>query len=168
MECVLFRHGIAVDREDWSRTESERPLTAKGLERTAEAASGLRWLDLEVTHLLSSPLVRAVETAKVIRESVRVAGEIQVRDELLPEAPPDILPTLLSGFPPEACVICVGHEPHLSAAAGVLLFGKPVDSFTLKKAGACCIVFATAPKAGAGVLRWWLTPAQLRRLGRKG
>ena len=167
MDCVLFRHGIAVGREVWDGPEPERPLTPKGTEKTRQAAAGLVRVVNTPTHLLSSPFARAMETAKVIRDEFRLRTEIQVCDELTPDSPPDKLFAVLAGFPQDACVVCVGHEPHLGEAAGIMLFAKPTTGLSLKKAGACCIEFEKFPRGGQGALRWWLTPAQLRSL-RKG
>lgn len=163
MDCLLFRHGIAVEREDWEGQEAERPLTRKGAEKAREAAVGLRRLDIAPTHLLSSPLTRALETAKLVGEVFRL-GDVKVCDELLPDAPPDKLFPLLASLPEDACAICVGHEPHLGLAAGFMLFGRPATGLPLKKAGVCCIRFEDGLKAGKGTLRWWLTPDQLRKL----
>lgn len=165
MDCVLFRHGIAVDREDWDREDADRPLTPKGAARTREAAAGLLWLDVAPTHILASPYLRAQETAKVVREAMRLKAEIKVCEELRPEAPPDKLLAVLATMPEKACVLCVGHEPHLGEAAGVMLFGKPAAGLFLKKAGGCLIRFEGVPKAGRGQLAWWLGPGPLRRLG---
>lgn len=164
MDCVLIRHGIAVEREDWKGQESQRPLTPKGLERTREAASGLRRLDLAPTHLFSSPFVRAVETARVIRDEFRLREEIQMCEELLPDAPPEAFLAILNSLPDDACALFVGHEPNLGRGAGLMLAGKPIHGLPMKKAGACCVRFEGAPKAGQGLLQWWLTPAQLRKL----
>jgi phosphohistidine phosphatase len=162
MDCILFRHGIAVDRQDWDGDEEERPLTPKGVEKTRQAAAGLLHLDLAPTILLASPFIRTMETAKLIRETFHLRGDIQQCAELVPDAPPDKLFPVLSSLPPDACVICVGHEPHLGWAAGLMLFGKPVTALTFKKAGACCVRFEEEPRPGAGLLRWWMAPAQLR------
>lgn len=167
MDCILFRHGIAVEPEEWKGAEVQRPLTPKGAERVREGAAGLVRLGVEPTHILSSPLLRAFDTAKLIRDKLRTNLEIRICDELVPDASPDKLLPLLTGLPEEACVICVGHEPHLGEAAGVLLFGRPAAGLSLKKAGACCIRFAGAPKNGQGTLRWWLTPSQLRTLAER-
>lgn len=166
MECILFRHGIAVDREKWDGPDSERPLTPKGADKTRQAAAGLLHLEVAPTHLLTSPYMRARETAKLVRDALEFQPEIQVCDELLPNAPADKLLVLLNSLSQDACVICVGHEPHLGEAAGVVLFGEAVSGLSLKKAGACCFFFDEAPKAGKGTLLWWLTPSQLRALGR--
>ena len=164
MDCILFRHGIAVEPGEWKGSEAQRPLTPKGAERVREGAAGLVRLDVVPTHILSSPLLRAFDTAKIIRDALRLRLEIRICDELVPDASPDKLLPLLAALPGEACVLCVGHEPHLGEAAGVLLFGRPVAGLSLKKAGACNIRFEGPPKAGPGMLRWWLTPSQLRKL----
>ncbi len=166
MDCILFRHGIAMDPSEWDGPEPERPLTAKGQEKTKKAVAGLLALDVVPTHLLTSPFVRARDTAKLIREGLPQRIELQERDELLPDARPDKLIQLLDSLPSNTCVICVGHEPHLGELAGWLVFGKPMPGLALKKAGACCIGFEGAPKPGQGQLRWWLTPAQFRQLGK--
>jgi phosphohistidine phosphatase len=165
MECILFRHGIATDREEWDGPDSQRPLTVKGAEKTRQAAAGLVRVKLAPTHVLSSPFLRAKETAKLVGDAFRLRGELQLCDELLPDSPPDKLLVLLSSLPEQACVICVGHEPHLGEAAGLMLFGEPVPALSFKKAGACSIRFDAAPKVGRGTLRWCLTPSQLRDLG---
>ena len=164
MQCVLFRHGIAVDREEWNGEDAQRPLTSKGEKRAKEAAEGLLRLKMVPTHIVSSPYLRASETAKILKQICRSRPELQVRDELLPEADPEKLIQFLAALPEEACVVCVGHEPHLGEAAGVMLFGKPVAGVSLKKAGACLIHFDESPKGGRGQLQWWLTPGQLRSL----
>ncbi len=164
MDCVLFRHGLAVERTEWSGRDADRPLTDKGRTRTRQAASGLMRLDLAPLHLLSSPFVRAHDTAKLLHEAFRLKGEIRLCDELLPGAAPDKLFPLLESFPADACVICVGHEPHLSETAGVMLFGEPAACLSLKKAGACLIHFDGIPKPGRGHLQWWLGPGLLRAL----
>jgi len=164
MDCVLIRHGIAVDREDWKGQEAQRPLTPKGIERTREVVTGLLRLELAPTHLLSSPFARALDTAKLLREVFRMRTEVLLCDELLPDAPPDKLFPVLASLPEEAYVVCVGHEPNLGQAAGFMLAGKPVAGLSLKKAGVCCIRFDDVPRAGEGILRWWMMPSQLRKL----
>ena len=167
MDCVLLRHGIAVERDEWEGSDADRPLTERGEKRVAQAATGLSRLHLQPTHVLSSPLIRAIETAKIAHSSLRVRAEIQIVDELLPDAPPNRLLSILHDLPPESCVVCIGHEPQLGMAASVLLSGRASASFPLKKAGACLIELPIPVKPGRGVLRWWLTPSQLRAMGKR-
>lgn len=166
MDCYLFRHGIAVGRDEWAGPDEERPLTHGGADKTCEALRGLLRLDVAPTHLWSSPYVRANETAELARDVLTIRGEIRIVHDLTPDADPEKLLPLLADLPPDAAVLCVGHEPHLSAAAGVMLFGMPVPALSLKKAGACCIRFDDRPAPRSGSLRWWLMPNQLRRLGK--
>jgi phosphohistidine phosphatase len=168
MDCVLLRHGIAVERDEWEGPDADRPLTEKGKRRVSEVAVGLKWLDVQPTHVLSSPLIRAIETAKIAHSSLRVRSAVHIVDELLPDALPDRLLSILRDLPPESCVLCVGHEPQLGMAASVLLSGRATASFPLKKAGACLIELSIPTKPGRGVLRWWLTPDQLRVIGKRG
>ena len=165
MDCLLLRHGIAVERDEWDGPDADRPLTERGATRVGRVAVGLKRLDVQPTHVLSSPLIRAIETAKIVHRSLRIRSAVRIVDALLPDASPDRLLSILRDLPPESCVLCVGHEPQLGVAASVLLSGRASASFPLKKAGACLIELAIPAKPGRGVLRWWLTPAQLRDIG---
>ncbi len=167
MDCVLFRHGIAAERDEWEGSDADRPLTERGAKRVAQAAVGLSRLDVQPTYILSSPLVRAIETAKIAHSSLRVRTAVRIVDELLPDAPPNRLLSILHEIPPESCVLCIGHEPHLGMVASVLLSGRTSASFPLKKAGACQIELSALVKPGQGLLRWWLTPSQLRAIGKR-
>jgi phosphohistidine phosphatase len=164
MNCILFRHGIAVERDEWKGADGDRPLTEKGKQRVREVAAGLSRLDVQPTLVWSSPLIRALETAKIVQRLLHVRAAVEVVEALLPDAPPDRLLSILHDLPPESCVLCVGHEPHLGLAAAVLLTGKPSQAFPFKKAGACLIELSVPVKPGRGVLRWWLPPGQLRNL----
>jgi phosphohistidine phosphatase len=167
MDCILFRHGIALDRQDWDGQEALRPLTPEGKKKTRKALAGLRRIGVVPTHIFSSPLARALETAQLARQTFAMRGDILIRDALLPDAPPDELLAVLAALPEDACVICVGHEPHLGAVACVMLFGKTDGGLALKKAGSCSVSFDAKPRAGRGTLNWWLTPVQLRTLASK-
>jgi len=167
MDCVLLRHGIAVERDEWEGADADRPLTERGAKRVAQVAAGLKRLGIEPTHLFSSPLVRAVETAKLLQASLQVQAPLTTVEALSPDAAPEGLLSVLLGVPPEAVVLCVGHEPHLGLVAAVMLAGKPSTSFPFKKAGACLIELSMPVKPSRGTLRWWMGPAQLRALGKK-
>jgi phosphohistidine phosphatase len=167
MECVLLRHGIAVEREEWSGHDSDRPLTERGAKRVAQVASGLKWLEVQPTHIYSSSLIRAIETADILQTTLSIPNAVTRVDELLPDAMPENLLALFRDLPDKSCVLCVGHEPHLGLAASVMLAGKPSTAFPFKKAGACMIELPSPPKIGRGVLRWWMEPGQLKALGKK-
>jgi len=167
MDCVLFRHGIAVEHEEWDGPDTDRPLTERGVKRVSQVAAGLRWLEVQPTYIFSSPLVRALETADILQASMNIASAIKRVEELLPDANPERLLAVFRDLPPECTVLCVGHEPHLGLAASMILTGKQSSAFPFKKAGACLIELPEPPKVGRGVLRWWMEPGQLRALGKK-
>jgi phosphohistidine phosphatase len=167
MDCVLLRHGIAVERDEWEGPDTDRPLTERGAKRVAQVAAGLSRIGVRPTHVFSSPLIRAIETAKIVHRSLRVRSAVQIVDALLPDAPPNQLLSVMQDLPSESCVLCIGHEPHLGLAASVMLSGRATASFPMKKAGACLIELPMPVKPGRGILRWWLTPSQLRTMGKK-
>ncbi len=166
MDCLLMRHGIAVERDEWKGLEADRPLTERGAKRVVQVAAGLNRLGVQPTHVFSSPLIRAIETAKIVHRLLRVRSAVQIVDELLPDAPPDRLLSILHDLQPETCVLYIGHEPQLGIAASCMLSGRATASFPMKKAGACLIELPIPVKPGRGVLRWWLKPSQLRAMGR--
>lgn len=166
MECLLFRHGIAVGRDEWKGEDAHRPLTEKGRHRTRQVAEGLAALKIKPSLILTSPFIRAHETADVLHRALDIKAAARICDELIPESPPDKVFPLLATVPQDACVVCVGHDPLLSDIAGLMLFGKPVAGLALRKAGACLIHFEDSPKAGRGQLEWWMLPSQLRALGK--
>ena len=67
MDCLLMRHGIAVDMEDWPELDGTRPLTAQGCKKVRQVAPGLAAMGLPTTHLLPSLLTRARRTAATFK-----------------------------------------------------------------------------------------------------
>jgi len=167
MDCILVRHGIAVERDEWDGADAGRPLTERGAKRVAQVAAGLKRLDVRPVYIFSSPLVRAVETARILCTVLALSDSVSQVPELAPDAEPSRILTFFRKLPPDSCVLCVGHEPHLGLLAGVLLTGKPSPSFRFKKAGACMIGLPAPLQIGHGVLQWWMGPGQLRILGKK-
>lgn len=164
MDCLFFRHGIAIERQAWNGREQDRPLTKKGADRALQSGRGLFNLRFAPTHILSSPLARARETAAILQPLARSKPNIRVCAELDPTAAPRALFSLFDSLPSDSVVLCFGHEPHLSTTAGILLTGKPCSGLSLKKAGACLIHLENSVRPGTGRLEWWLTAAQLRAL----
>jgi len=168
MDCLLMRHGIAVDPEAWDGAEEDRPLTKKGKARVRQAAAGLATLTCAPTHLFSSPCVRAYDTAKLLCTEVCPALDVEICQELVAGVAAEPFFSFLRSLPSESTVICVGHEPLLGDVAGMLLSGHSIPGLWFKKAGAALIHLPDGPKPGRGILRWWLQPKQLRILGLLG
>ncbi|MDH5640045.1 MAG: histidine phosphatase family protein [Nitrospira sp.] len=162
-----MRHGIAVEPEEWTGSDEDRPLTKKGKRRTGQVVAGLAVLGYKPTRLFSSPFVRAYDTAKLLRAVVCPTLKIETRNELAVGASPEQVLSFLSSVQTEPLVICVGHEPLLSEVAGILLCGQSTPDLSFKKAGAALIHLPDSLKPGRGILRWWLQPRQLRALGKQ-
>ena len=167
MHCLLFRHGIAESPNIWPGDEYSRPLTKEGITKTEQAAKGLKAIGVEPTHILCSPLTRTQQTAEIARHILKISVNIETTPELVYDQSPMLLFPILQTLPPEAIVMCVGHEPHLGQTAALMLFGNNSPSLSFKKAGSALIAFHKNATIGQGILAWWIPPAQLRIL-RKG
>jgi phosphohistidine phosphatase len=135
MQLYLIRHGIAVDREDPNcPPDTERPLTPKGVKRSHAAALGLRELGVKPNAVLTSPWLRALQTAEVFCKVIGYPSGKIIRTDALKgtSAPADLLREL-QGMKAKV-VLCFGHEPHLHLVIGHLL--RTNTKITeLKKAG---------------------------------
>lgn len=167
MQCILIRHGIAIEPGEWEGAEENRPLTQKGKNRVRQVARGLTQLGVKPTHLLTSPFVRAYDTARLLRMVLCPSVKVETREELAVGASPEPLIALLRTLPSDAVVMCVGHEPFLGEIASLWLCGKALSSFPFKKAGAACMEFPEDVRSGHGRLQWWLQPTQLRVFGKQ-
>lgn len=137
MEVYLIRHGIAALREDYANDE-ERPLTEKGRQKTAKVAKQLCDRGLRFDLILTSPLVRARETAILLKE----AGLASKIEEFTPLAPDgninDWVSWLKKPRPTSAkdkSIALVGHQPDLGIWAEKLVWGHAKEKLVLKKAG---------------------------------
>ena len=156
MQIYLLRHGIAEDRRPGG-SDAERPLTPKGKEKLRQVLERARAAGAEPSLILSSPLVRAVETAGVAAEVLKYAGQIMRVDALAPDADPAELWNEIRGRRDESAILAAGHEPHMSAAVAYLL-GAPSLAVDMKKAALVRLDidrFAGEPR---GVLKWMLIP----------
>jgi phosphohistidine phosphatase len=168
MDCLLMRHGIAVEMEEWSGPDETRPLTDQGRKKVRQAAKGLAAMGLAPTHLFTSPLTRARETAAIVNAILCPSVTMSLCNALEPRSTPQVLATFLRTLPDRSVVLCVGHEPLLGAMGGYLLSGQTSRNYPMKKAGVGLIHLPRPARAGEGLLHWWCTPTQLRALGQAG
>jgi phosphohistidine phosphatase len=165
MELYIVRHGPAEERGE--HPDAERALTLKGATRMARVARGLRAVGCRPGRVLTSPLPRAEQTARILAEALCHGAPVVMCEQLAPGASAAQLLPELAGLA-EGSVMIVGHNPDLPAIAAALLCGGPRAAVVLKKGAVCCLSFEGAPSLGAGRLEWLLQPGQLRALGRKG
>lgn len=137
IKLYLIRHGIAADREDDANDEDRR-LTSKGRKRTTKVAKQLRDRGLHFDPILTSPLVRARETAAILQE----VGLGEQLDEFPSLAPDGDINTWVNWLDQwrqnrdrENCLALVGHQPDLGNWAEQLVWGEVQEKLVLKKAG---------------------------------
>lgn len=166
MDLLLIRHAPAEDQEKFAHTgqaDELRPLTARGIERMQLAARGLMTLALPIERLISSPLVRAQQTAEIVAPALEVR-QFDTEAMLSPPVPTDSLIDWLRKQPRVEGLALVGHEPNLSHLAETLLCGASTGTMPLKKGGAILLRFAEGIAARNAQLVWSLTPGILRNL----
>jgi phosphohistidine phosphatase len=169
MNLYLLRHGIAAAQDDPGiESDGERPLTSKGMKRMRKAARGLRRLDIPFSAVLTSPLLRARQTADIVAQALGLESHLEEISGLAPESSVDHLIFGLTRFQDREHLLLVGHEPLLSNTAAFLLTGKNGADLelALKKGGLCRIEIDGLPPGTPGTLQWFLTPKQLRLLAR--
>ncbi|PIS10410.1 MAG: phosphohistidine phosphatase [Bdellovibrio sp. CG10_big_fil_rev_8_21_14_0_10_47_8] len=163
MKLILFRHGVAMERAEaisQKMEDSQRPLAEKGQVRTEKMGKFLIEREEKVDLLVSSPYLRALQTAEIL---ARIYGVKTIHrcPELVPAAPPQAFAQWLAAYAKTArSVIAVGHEPQLPVFASWILAGT-TDSFVdIKKSGVLCLEVETFEKVGprSGQMRCLLQP----------
>ena len=169
MELYLLRHAIAIDRgtEGYlGEADARRPLTAEGFKKMNEAARGIQHLGLSFDEILSSPLPRAWETARIVARAVRGEGRLIKCPELMPEAPLGGVLDLLKSRKDKQSILLVGHEPGLSRLAIHLLRGGSSQSLEFKKGGMAKLELEFLRGQPCGCLAWLVTPRILRDISK--
>jgi phosphohistidine phosphatase len=166
MLIYLLRHGIAIDRTDpESPPEAQRFLTEKGLERTRLATQGLATLGTKPDKVLTSPFVRARQTAEIALESLALDSSLLVEtDALLWDAEPSLLASELASLTDVAQVLCAGHAPHLDRFIAHLI-GSPLPFTELKKS-AVAVLETDFEEPGDAHLLALYPPRTLRALAK--
>ena len=168
MNLLVIRHGIAQDRDEWAGTGEDdtlRPLTEKGRRSMRGVARGLARLAPKPDVLATSPLTRATQTAEIVTAAYGGVDTVLL-EQLAPERHPADLLAWLRTCAADSTIAVVGHEPHLSDLLSWLLTGREGSFIQLKKGGACLLKFQGNARAGGALLRWAMTPSQLRRLAK--
>jgi phosphohistidine phosphatase len=163
MIVYLVRHGPAMNRANPSAPpDPERPLTSKGMEKTREVIRGLRNLGVEPDALVTSPFLRAAQTAEIACEVLPFRREkIRKSETLLPNANPAAIFRELSRIRARE-VMCFGHGPHIDLAlAHGLGLGEAVTE--LKKPGVACLEISRFAPLRARLI-WMATPRMLRKI----
>ncbi|HYZ89183.1 MAG TPA: phosphohistidine phosphatase SixA, partial [Myxococcales bacterium] len=156
MEIFLVRHGVAVDR-DGDIPDAFRSLTSKGRRRFRKTARSLARLGCKLDLILTSPLVRAVQTAEILASETK-HGEVAVLEELDPKyAAADLLKAVTKRAEGVRSVALVGHEPQLSAVLAALA-AVDADRLDVKKGAIVRLDAQNPSERGSAGAFWSLKP----------
>ena len=163
VQLSLLRHAHAGDPARWKGPDADRPLSARGRQQAERLAAFLAEHEQRPDRLISSPKVRAIETA----EAVARVFDVPIRNDVRLAAPLDlaavdaILDDALRGEPGTAGtsrVMLVGHDPDFSEMAADI---TGAASLPIPKGAALRIDVRRPVTRGAGTLRWLVPPELL-------
>lgn len=160
MEIYLVRHGDAYTKEE----DPERHLNNDGLKQCHLTGRALKRLEIMFDLIVSSPKVRARQTAEIIAGEVDHSNsEIRITETLQPATDPKETISFLNDLNKIKKVLLVGHLPLLGILASKILNKSSEISFHFET-GAVCLIETEQPISYAGDFRWFLTPEHLRLL----
>lgn len=165
MQLLVVRHADAGDAEEWfrkGRPDSERPLSPKGHDQMTRVAKALRELVPDVDRIVSSPYVRAMQTAEFLQHEYGI-DKLTTTETLEPESAPELFAEWLTKAGANGITAIAGHEPFLSTFVTWLIAGMRESRVRMKKAGAAFLKLDEI-SAGEAELLWLLTPDQLKSL----
>jgi phosphohistidine phosphatase len=159
-QLCLLRHAHAGDPMKWAGSDEVRPLTEKGRLQSERLGLFLAVTGSGPDAILTSPLTRAVETARLVAAPFGL--RVDVVDELGGPLDLETLERLLRSAGDPRQPLLVGHDPDFSMLAAQLV---GVSELPIRKATLVRIDATRPLQPGQGVLRWLLTPDLLSREG---
>ncbi|MGA3285388.1 MAG: phosphohistidine phosphatase SixA [Verrucomicrobiota bacterium] len=164
MKLYILRHGIAVMRDDLDfKNDAKRPLTPKGKRQLRQTAAAMKKMGLRFDLILSSPYLRAKQTAEIVAESLKLIKQLKFSDALVPDgSPKNLIRQLNESKPLPENVLLVGHEPYLSCLISLLTTGGMDLTMDFKKGGLCKLEIGKLSHDRCATLVWLLTPRQMK------
>ncbi|GAC1663558.1 MAG: phosphohistidine phosphatase SixA [Steroidobacteraceae bacterium] len=162
MELLIVRHAIAFERDAhrWP-DDDERPLSARGMARARKAAQGLKAISGRPARVLTSPLLRARQTAAILSQVAAWPRAVPCHQLMPGVGAPELLALL--GRARDERLAVVGHEPGLGHLVSTCLPGGAKSAaFAFRKMGVALLEFKGPPRAGRGELVWFVPPRVLR------
>jgi len=163
MNLFILRHGLAIEPGSAGFAhDSERPLIPKGERKLRRIADALAEMEVSFDWILSSPYLRARQTAEIVAESLNLRKKVELCEHLAPAGSVKKLIELIEHRKPvPGDVLLVGHEPYLSGLISLLLAGNSDLQIVMKKAGLCKLTIEELEAGQCAALDWLLTPKQL-------
>ena len=150
MKIHIIRHAEAIERSA-NLPDEHRYLTCRGRTRFRRVAATLKKCDIDPDLIVTSPLVRAAQTADILAETLRFSGELIVHPPLAAGFGLPRLKELVESVGPVKELAIVGHEPDLGTLAGDLLDHSPCS---LMKGGVVSIKYKPLLTENTATLLW--------------
>ena len=157
MVVYFLRHGEAGKKDEWQGDDSERPLNKEGMERMKQEAAAIARLDLGLDLIITSPLVRARQTADIVARELHMRESLAIDDRLAPGFGREAFAQILKKHSARKALMLVGHEPDFSEVIAASIGGGSIEC---KKGGLARIDIAD-PATLRGVLLWLIPPRVL-------
>lgn len=157
-EIYFIRHGIAEEAEKYTQ-DADRPLTEAGKRKTRKVATRLSELNLSFDLILTSPLLRARQTADILF-AAGLSSHVEESPELAFDGDIQIWLSWLERWRQKggSQLALVGHQPNLGDWAETLIWGRPQGKLVVKKAGAIGIQLPETDSPVGRSQLFWLTP----------
>src|SRR5208282_2294966 len=128
-----------------------------------QTAAAMRKMGLRFDLILSSPYLRARQTAEIVAESLKLKGRLRFSNALAPDgSPKNLIKQLNELKPAPENVLLVGHEPYLSCLISLLTTGSLDLTMDFKKGGLCKLEAEKLSHNRCATLVWLLTPRQMK------
>lgn len=163
MDLYVMRHSTAAENPPrGSKKDSDRPLTPKGERKAWRVAEALEAFGCSFDLIVSSPYVRARQTAEIVASAFNLQKQLVLSPHLAPSGEPRSLLEYVSGHKPSvSSVLLVGHEPYLGELVSMLVFGARTAGIAFKKGGVCKLACGDLINGRCATLEWLLTPKQM-------
>ena len=157
LKLYFLRHGQAGNRQDWRGDDSKRPLTVKGKQRMQREAATIWTLELPLDVIISSPLVRAAQTAEIVAKAKGSSAKLVTDGRLAPGFGPKHLAAIVAEHRGARGLMLVGHEPDFSETISQVTGG---GRLTMKKGALACVEVEDSASLN-GTLGWLIPPKVL-------
>ncbi|PJB00202.1 MAG: phosphohistidine phosphatase SixA [Ignavibacteria bacterium CG_4_9_14_3_um_filter_36_18] len=151
MNIYIVRHGDA-EKSSLSKKDSQRELTIKGKVNLNKAANGWKNLISHVDHIVSSPYLRAKQTAEIIARNLGFEGNIILNEKLKSGSSTEDLVMLANSLSGED-IIFIGHEPDCSEHLSKLISSSEIF-VNFQKGMIAKVSFNNRVRKGKGMLEF--------------
>ena len=155
MEIYFLRHANAGNPKLDPRKDEQRPLDKQGMEQSHTVGQALRRLKLKPGAIISSPLVRARQTAEIVAQELGLEKKLGIDDALRPHASYAQFEQLLARHRGKDAIVIVGHRPSQTEFLNQLVTGDPNGAVDFKKGA---VVRVDKEDGKTAVLKWSMPP----------